>query len=249
MDGKWPEEGISGTVIQSSGWGWGPKVLPGSWICERCGTAISYPEESFQREDDSDDRLFYANPRLVVHIDDQAIAAVSRIFQAFVPAGSTVLDLMSSWRSHWPQDHPKERLIGLGLNAQEMADNPDLDEYVVHDVNREPSLPFEDESFHAVVITVSAQYLTSPVETFQEVNRILRPGGVFIVTFSNRMFPTKAVRIWRMSSDRGRMDIVSSYMESAGNFENIRGGFANSDESPPADPIFSVVSNKAGNSE
>ena len=184
-----------------------------------------------------------------MHIDDQAIAAVSRIFQAFVPAGSTVLDLMSSWRSHWPQDHPKETLIGLGLNAQEMADNPDLDEYVVHDVNREPSLPFEDESFHAVVITVSAQYLTSPVETFQEVNRILRPGGVFIVTFSNRMFPTKAVRIWRMSSDRGRMDIVSSYMESAGNFENIRGGFANSDESPPADPIFSVVSNKAGNSE
>ena len=143
--------------------------------------------------------MFYANPRLVVHIDDEAIATVSRIFQSYVPAGSTVLDLMSSWRSHWPQGHPKEKLVGLGLNAQEMADNPDLDEYVVHNVNLEPSLPFGDESFDAVVITVSAQYLTSPVETFQEVNRILKPGGVFIVTFSNRMFPTKAVRIDRQS--------------------------------------------------
>ena len=184
-----------------------------------------------------------------MHIDDQAIATVSRIFQSFVPAGSTVLDLMSSWRSHWPQNHPKEKLVGLGLNAQEMAENPDLDEFVVHDVNLEPVLPFEDGNFDGVVITVSAQYLTSPVETFREINRILRPGGVFIVTFSNRMFPTKAVRIWRMSSDQGRMDIVSSYMESAGNFENIRGGFANSDESPPADPLFAVVSNKTGGPE
>ncbi|PKB75165.1 MAG: methyltransferase type 11 [SAR202 cluster bacterium MP-SAtl-SRR3965592-G2] len=210
---------------------------------------MSYPEESFQREDDSDDRLFYVNPRLVVHIDDQAIATVSRIFQSFLPEDSTVLDLMSSWRSHWPQGHPKEKLVGLGLNAQEMADNPDLDEFVVHDVNLEPALPFEDESFDGVVITVSAQYLTSPVETFREVNRILKPGGVFIVTFSNRMFPTKAVRIWRMASDQGRMDIVISYMESAGGFEEIRSGFVNSDESPPDDPIFSVVSNKSGGPE
>ena len=185
----------------------------------------------------------------MVHIDDQAIATVSRIFQSFLPEGSTVLDLMSSWRSHWPQGHPKEKLVGLGLNAQEMADNPDLDEFVVHDVNLEPALPFKDESFDGVVITVSAQYLTSPVETFREVNRILKPGGVFIVTFSNRMFPTKAVRIWRMASDQGRMDIVISYMESAGGFEEIRSGFVNSDESPPDDPIFSVVSNKSGGPE
>ena len=184
-----------------------------------------------------------------MHIDEEAIATVSRIFQSFIPAGSTVLDLMSSWRSHWPQGHPKERLVGLGMNAQEMADNPDLDEYVVRDVNLDPTLPFEDESFDAVVITVSAQYLTSPVEIFREVNRTLRPGGVFIVTFSNRMFPTKAVRIWRLASDQGRMDIVSSYMESAGNFDNIRGGLANSEESPPSDPLFAVVSNKTGGAE
>ena len=180
-----------------------------------------------------------------MHIDDYAIAAVSQLFKDRIPAGSVVLDLMSSWRSHWPQGHPKDSMAGLGLNAEEMQDNPDLDEYVVHDVNREPVLPFADETFDAVVITVSAQYLTRPVETFQQVGRILKPGGVFIVTFSNRMFPTKAVRIWRMSSDRDRMEIVATYMEQAGNLENIRGGFVNSEQSPPADPIFSVISNKA----
>ena len=236
-------------MIQSSEPGLGLKIPARNRDFQRCDTSISYPEESFQREDDSDDRLFYTNPRLVVHIDDEAIATVSRVFQSFVPVGSTVLDLMSSWRSHWPQGHPKERLVGLGMNSQEMADNPDLDEYVVHDVNLDPTLPFEDESFDAVVITVSAQYLTSPVEIFREVNRTLRPGGVFIVTFSNRMFPTKAVRIWRLASDQGRMDIVSSYMESAGNFDNIRGGLANSEESPPSDPLFAVVSNKTGGAE
>jgi ubiquinone/menaquinone biosynthesis C-methylase UbiE len=135
-------------------------------------------------------------------------------------------------------------MAGLGLNAQEMGENPDLDEYVVHDVNREPELPFEDYSFDAVAITVSAQYLTRPVDTFREVNRVLRPGGVFIVTFSNRMFPTKAVRAWRVSSDEARMDIVASYMKGAGNFERIRGGFVNPENSPPADPLYSVVSYK-----
>ena len=181
----------------------------------------------------------------MVHIDDQAIATVSRIFQSFLPEDSTVLDLMSSWRSHWPQGHPKEKLVGLGLNAQEMADNPDLDEFVVHDVNLEPALPFKDESFDGVVITVSAQYLTSPVETFREVNRILKPGGVFIVSFSNRMFPTKAVLIWRNSTDRGRVDLVGTYMEAAENLEDIQGTFINPETSPPDDPMYVVYSRKA----
>ena len=169
-----------------------------------------FPPEYFEREDESDDSLFYSSPRLVVHIDDQAIAAVAQLFRDLIAAGSVVLDLMSSWRSHWPQGHPKERLVGLGLNSVEMQDNPDLDEFVVHNVNKQPRLPFEDNTFDAVVLTISAQYLICPVETFQQVNRVLKPGGLFIVTFSNRMFPTKAVRIWRMSTDRGRMEVVAS---------------------------------------
>ncbi|MFQ6029753.1 MAG: class I SAM-dependent methyltransferase [Dehalococcoidia bacterium] len=182
----------------------------------------------------------------MVHLDDGAIAAVGRAFHQLIPPDSVVLDLMSSWRSHWPQDHPKQRLVGLGMNSAEMEDNPDLDEHLVHNINQNPVLPFEDETFDAVVITVSVQYLTRPVETFQQINRILKPGGVLIVTFSNRMFFTKAVRVWRNSTDRGHLDLVAAYMEAAGNFEDIRGGLTNSETSPPDNPLFLVTSRKVG---
>ena len=205
-----------------------------------------FSPEYFQREDDDDDRVFYLQPRKVVHIDDGAIAAIGGLFRELVPEDSTVLDLMSSWRSHWPQGHHKRRMVGLGLNREEMEDNPDLDEAVVHNVNADPELPFDDESFDAVLITVSVQYLTQPVETFQQVNRILKPGGVFVVSFSNRMFHTKAVRAWRASSDRGRIDLVGGYMETAGNFDDIQGAFLNPNASPPGDPMFAVYSKKGG---
>ena len=204
-----------------------------------------FSPQYFERVDEEDDRVFYNQPRKVVHIDDGAIAAVGRLLRELVPPDSVVLDLMSSWRSHWPAGHPKARLVGVGLNREEMEDNPDLDEVVVHDVNRDTELPFEDDTFDAVAITVSVQYLTHPVDTFSEVNRILKPGGVFIVSFSNRMFPTKAVYIWRASSDRGRVDLVGTYMEAAGNFEDIQGVFANPQESPPGDPLFAVHSRKS----
>ncbi len=180
-----------------------------------------------------------------MHIDDGAIAAVGRVFERFIPAGATVLDLMSSWRSHWPAGHPKERLIGLGMNAVEMAENPDLDDYVVKDINQAPQLPFADETFDTIVITVSVQYLTNPVETFREVNRALKTGGVFLVTFSNRMFPDKAVRIWRCTNDRTHLDLVAAYLETAGNFRSIQGGLTNPEDSPPGDPLFLVAGIKA----
>jgi len=208
-------------------------------------TELKLSPEYFQREDEEDDGVFYEIPRLVVHIDEGAIAAVGRFFKDQVPENSVVLDLMSSWRSHWPEGHAKKRMVGLGLNQVEMQENPDLDECVVHNVNINPVLPFDDKSFDAVLITVSAQYLTKPVETFKQVNRILRPGGVFIVSFSNRMFPTKAVLIWRNSTDRGRVDLVGTYMEAAENFEDIQATFLNPDDSPPDDPMFAVFSRKA----
>ena len=204
-----------------------------------------FSPEYFQREDEDDDPVFYVQPRKVVHIDDGAIAAVGGLFRELVPEDATVLDLMSSWRSHWPQGHRKRRMVGLGLNREEMEDNPDLDESVVHDVNADPALPFDDDSFDAVLITVSVQYLTRPVETFQQVNRILKPDGIFIVSFSNRMFATKAVRVWRASSDRARIDLVGTYMEAAENFEDIQGTFLNPKASPPGDPMFAVYGRKA----
>ena len=179
-----------------------------------------------------------------MHSDELAIAAVGRVFREQIPTNSVVLDLMSSWRSHWPADHAKMRLVGLGMNAAEMGDNPDLDDYVVHDLNRDPELPFAEGLFDAVVVTVSVQYLTRPIETFQQVNRVLKPGGVFIVTFSNRMFPTKAVRLWRGSSDQGHLDLVVSYLEYAGEFEDIKGGLTNPEDRGRGDPLFAVIARK-----
>ena len=217
---------------------------PPAWPAALLGRPVTqpqfpFPPEYFGREDEQDDRQFYVQPRRVVHIDDGAIAAVAAAFRRLIPPDAVVLDLMSSWRSHWPAGHPKARLVGLGMNAAEMAENPDLDEYVVHDLNRDPQLPFADQSFDAAVITVSVQYLTRPLAVFEQVNRILKPGGVCIVTFSNRMFPTKAVRIWRATTDRGHLELVAAYLESAA-FEDIRGGLTNPETSPPGDPLFLV---------
>ena len=203
-----------------------------------------FPPEFFQRDDDSNDAEFYTMPRLVVHIDDGAIVAVGRLFQQLIPENAEVLDLMSSWRTHWPDAHPRQRIVGLGMNAAEMADNPQLNEYLLKDINVDPGLPFEDESFDAVVITVSVQYLTRPVDVFSEVSRILRPGGVFIVTFSNRCFPTKAVRVWRSTNDEDHIELVGQYMLHAGGFNGVRGGLANPDMAPPGDPLFAVYAYK-----
>lgn len=209
----------------------------------------SFPPEFWQREDESDDADFYAMPRRVVHIDDGAIAEVGRLFRQLIPEGAEVLDLMSSWRTHWPDGHPHRRIVGLGMNAAEMADNPQLSEYRLRDINADPSLPFADASFDAVVITVSVQYLIHPLAVFAEVSRILRPGGVFIVTFSNRCFPTKAVRVWRGSSDEDHIELVASYMHYAGGLAGVRGGLANSDTAPPSDPLFAVFAYKEADAD
>jgi SAM-dependent methyltransferase len=206
---------------------------------------MSHPftPEMFERIDDSDDTLFYSFPRKVVHIDEPAIAAVGRFIAAtFAPHG-VLLDLMSSWRSHLPSGFAKQRLVGLGLNAEEMADNPDLDEYVVHNLNTDPHLPFADDSFDGALVTVSIQYLIQPLEVFTEVRRVLKPGSPFVVFFSNRMFPTKAVRIWQVLRDERRAKLVCAYFQHAGGYEEP----VVYDLSPQpgfSDPLYAVCARK-----
>jgi Methyltransferase domain len=177
--------------------------------------------EFFRRLDDSDDELFYLMPRLVVHIDDAAIRIVEEIYLSRLPRGGAILDLMSSWRSHLPPELMPARVVGLGLNRSEMEDNPALTEIVTHNLNRAPQLPFEDASFDGAVLTVSVQYLIHPLEVFAEVGRVLKSGAPFIVTFSNRMFPTKAVAIWANASERQRVDLVGYYFTHSAPFEKI----------------------------
>ena len=204
-----------------------------------------FAPDDFARLDDSPDHLFYTEPRKVVHLDGAACAAVADFLHDAVPPGAEVLDLLSSWRSHWPPKLTKRRLVGLGLNAEEMADNPDLDDFVVHDVNAVPELPFDDANFDAAVIVVSVQYLTQPVAVFREVCRILRTGGLFAVLYSNRMFPSKAVAIWRRLGDRQHADLIAGYFEESGGFADLEVRNCSPPFPPGGDPLYVVMARKA----
>jgi SAM-dependent methyltransferase len=198
------------------------------------------PPNYFRRYDESDDEHFYLYPRLTAHIDEPAQRAVGQIFREELPPNSRLLDLMSSYVSHLPDDLPAAEVVGLGMNEQELANNPRLTSHLIHDLNERPELPFADASFDGALCTVSVQYLTRPIEVFAEVGRVLRPGAPFIVSFSNRCFPSKAVHIWVTTGDAQHMALVKTYFELSGQFEAIRA----LDRSPHrwlSDPLFAVV--------
>jgi SAM-dependent methyltransferase len=190
-------------------------------------------DDPFARFDASDDASFYSVARKVVHLEPGAIEALRNVYAEQFPPGGTVLDLMSSWRSHLPDG--LSRVVGLGMNAEEMAANPQLDDWLLHDLNQEPRLPFPDSSFDAVACAVSVQYLVRPIEVFADVRRVLVAGGPLVVSFSNRCFPTKAVAIWLAAGDDDHRALVRTYLE--------RGGLADvTDERVPTpdDPLFVV---------
>lgn len=175
----------------------------------------AWPPGFFDRQDSGDDADFYAPTRLVTHIDDGAITAVTELYDELGVPDGRVLDLMSSWVSHLSRK-PDGGLVALGMNTVELRANPLADQVVVQDLNVDPRLPFDDASFDAVVCCVSIDYLIHPVEVLREAARVLRPGGVVVLTFSNRCFPTKAVRGWLATDEDGRVAIVRAYLEDAG---------------------------------
>ncbi len=197
---------------------------------------------AFARYDETPDAGFYLEPRLVEHIDSQAIAAVEQLYRERLPQRGDVLDLMSSWVSHLPAEIAYGRVVGLGMNASELAANARLAAYVVHDLNANPQLPFETASFDAVTICVSIQYLTQAVYVLREAARVARPAAPIVITFSNRCFPTKAVAIWQMQDGRGHRELVKRYLEEAGGWEAIE----TLDRSARrGDPLFAVVARRA----
>jgi SAM-dependent methyltransferase len=200
------------------------------------------PAAAFRRHDESPDDAFYAAPRFVTHIDAGAIAAVTALYREQLPPGGAVLDLMSSWVSHLPDDVAYGRVAGLGMNAAELAANPRLTDWRVQDLNADPRLPYADGEFDAVGCCVSVQYLTRPEAVLREVARVLRPGAPCVITFSDRCFPTKAVAAWQALDDAGHAQLVSAYLAASGGFEPAtvhahrpRGG----------DPLWGVVARRA----
>jgi SAM-dependent methyltransferase len=200
-----------------------------------------FPDEYFRRMDEAADAEFYREPRFVTHIDDATIAALTQLYRELIPSGTAVLDLMSSWVSHLPAEVTYRRVAGLGMNREELARNPRLADFVVHDLNATPELPYPDGSFDAVVNAVSVQYLKRPIEVFASVRRVLKPGGLHVVAMSHRLFPTKAVAIWQTLEPEDRIRLVAAYFQLSGGWDPPQ--FF--DRSPRhADPLWVVAARK-----
>ncbi|MGF1493131.1 MAG: class I SAM-dependent methyltransferase [Microcoleaceae cyanobacterium] len=169
--------------------------------------------EDRQKLDPTNDTEFYSVPRFVTHVDEGFIDQLTQLYQERLRPGTRVLDMMSSWVSHLP-DIEFAHVEGHGMNAEELARNPRLDHYVVQNLNENPKLPFADQEFDAVLNCVSVQYIEYPEAIFHEIHRVLKPQGIAIVSFSNRMFYQKAITAWRDNSEQGRVELVKRYFES-----------------------------------
>ncbi len=212
-------------------------------------TSDIFPANYFHRRDESDDENFYTFPRKVVHIDDAAIAALSDFYGEIIPKNGRILDLMSSWRSHLPLDSlTPQHVAGLGMNLEEMLDNPALtnDDIQVQNLNINPTLSYEDSSFDAVICAVSVQYMIKPIEVFTEVHRVLKENGRFILSYSNRCFPTKATAVWLSTDDMQHAQLIGSYFEHSGHWSESMMKVKNSENGAPLheDPLYIIWAEK-----
>jgi len=198
---------------------------------------LHLPARAFDKQDDEPDLAFYAPARLVTHIDAGAIAALTDLYASLLTPGDRVLDLMSSWVSHLPDDLDLDA-AGHGMNAEELAANPRLGRWFVQDLNRDATLPEDDAAFDAVLICVGVQYLQRPLAVLREVRRVLEPGGVVVASYSNRCFPTKAVAVWRALDLEGQAALIRHYLGTAG-FHDIEATLLA--DGRTGDPLIAVV--------
>lgn len=200
-------------------------------------TDTQLPADWFRRIDEAPDEDFYREPRFVAHIDLATIEALSTFYREFIPTGSDVLDLMSSWISHLPEDLSVGRVAGLGMNEAELAANPQLSDFCVHNLNDQPRLPYPEGAFDRIILAVSVQYLKRPLEVMASSHKVLREGGAICIAMSHRLFPTKAVLAFHELGASERVQLVGHYLKSAG-FSNV----VFEDRSPPnADPLWLVI--------
>ena len=231
-----------------------PDFLTGSGMQLRYkGKATDFfSDEPYLRADDSIDSEFYSRARHINHLDEAAQAQLKSVYKKLIPADCEILDLMSSINSHIDESLERKKITGLGLNRAELEANPLLDEIIIHDINNNQQLPFDDASFDITVCSLSIEYITQPSRLFDEVARILRPEGRFIISFSNRWFPTKAVQVWNNLHDFERIGLVMEYFIDSAHFGDIntyslRGVPRPSNDKhniPLSDPVYVVWANR-----
>lgn len=226
----------------------------------RFARSLLQREDAFRREDESDDAIFYRKPRLVSHLDTTALNTVERLAAGLiVEEDPKVLDLMASVDSHLFSNRAYSSVTGLGMNREELGANPTLTDWVVQDLNVDPVLPFDHDTFDVVLNVVSVEYLTQPFQVFQEVARVLKPGGLFLVVFSTRWFPPKVVRVWQDAKEEERIGIVEELFRATESFIPpeyfISMGLPRPEDDRyfslgiPSDPVFAVFSEKAGSQD
>lgn len=199
---------------------------------------VTLSEQAFSRMDECSDEQFYRIPRFTGHIDDGAIAAVTELYRQYLPENSNLLDLMSSWLSHLPEEKHYQCVVGLGMNEREMIRNKQLNEWIVHDLNKYPMLPFETNEFDAAMICVSIDYLTDPIAVLRDIGRVLKQNAPLIITYSNRYFESKVTAAWLSLSDEHRGYLIRNFLQETQLFNNIE----LMDLSPEfGDPLYAVI--------
>ncbi len=203
---------------------WIDRLITGPGMQARYGESKTdfFTENAFKREDSTPDDAFYQKERMVNHIDGTAQMILKDTYGNLLKKGMVVLDLMASWQSHLPDDLELNHVDGLGMNEKELSANPHLSDYVVHDLNQIPVLPYPADRFDAVICSLSVEYLTHPFEVFKETARVLKPGGLFLASFSNRWFPPKAIDVWKHIHEFERLAMVTDYIMESGRFKNIK---------------------------
>ena len=209
-------------------------------------------EAQRRKWDASDDALFYAEPRFVHHLDGAFRQRLTQLYRERIPAQAVVLDLMSSWVSHLPEEVAYAQVIGHGLNEKELAANPRLQRHWLQNLNKDQLLPLESASVDATLIVAGWQYLQYPEAVAAELLRITRPGGQLIVAFSNRMFFTKAPQIWADGGDRDHLAYVAEVLIAQGwpsptlIAETTRASGLAGLVGAKGDPFFAVIASKPG---
>ena len=173
---------------------------------------------NYQRKklDESNDEEFYSDPKFVYHLDANFRQYLSNVYKNEIAEYSTVLDLMSSWDSYLPKEKKYKKVIGHGLNKQELEKNKIFDSYWIQNFNLNQEIPLDGGSIDYCLMVAAWQYLQYPENLTKEIVRILSNQGKIIIAFSNRAFWHKAPNIWTTSTEEERVNYVRRVLISNG---------------------------------